>query len=1030
MIQKTFVLSRRTEMWTALQEWEEAIQGKSTDNMFLVFTVNGMTEDTLNELLSFVVKKYPNINMIGLHQRASHKYSEYLRVSFCLMERSAITPFSYSFGDISEDSAIEELSEKVRHIKDPACILLFAAGSSAKISYLMGLFEKNHQIPVAGIWTADFENVLSDTHYVWQNERIRRGIVGVILSGKDILVHTELLTGWRPLGKNFEVEVRNKGSEISIGETVVKKIDGKKATDIYSRYLNIKPDEFFLDNIREFPFLIKRDNELISRSPYRYDDIGQLYFLGHFKEDDIVCFSSGNKNSIFSEIVYKVNRFAEFMPEGSFLFGSDLRQMFVDKELKSFQNIDENIQYIRGKGQFLFHDGIGGTHNVSSVIMGIREGMPDTVQHFDFSDVISVAENEGVIPLADRTSTFLQAITDDLNEAIAKAESANKAKSSFLSHMSHEIRTPINAILGMDEMILREGVDSTVKSYALDIRNAGVELLGIINDILDFSKIESGKLTVIPIEYKMADMLRDLYHMIKKRADDKNLQLILEADPDIPEVLYGDEIRIKQIITNILTNAVKYTEKGKVWFRVKMQDMNPMEVILNISVEDTGIGIKPEEKSKLFEAFERLDEKRNRTIEGTGLGMNITQKLLKQMKSSLNVESEYGKGSIFSFNLKQAVRSPAPMGKVNIEERRESYKKKGAAFKAPDARILAVDDTVLNLTVIKALVKQNMIKVDTAESGQEAIELVKQNRYDIIFLDFRMPVMDGIETLHRMKELEGNPCMYTPFICLTANAVTGAIEEYMKAGFDDVITKPIDAELLEKKLRFYLSPELIQEEKLDDDESVTEETVEPEDEEQADAELPEELKEIKEISVEDGLQHCGSAEGFMTALQSFYDSLKDNIRIIQENFDSGDVKNYTIKVHAMKSSARIIGANELSALAKDLEAAGDKEDMAVIVNDTPKLIRLAENLYGSLEKCFKVEEEDDSDLPLLSEDEWKDFLVTLSGFVEAYDIDDLKMMLEMMKGYHLPEEYAIIYKDIKDAAKGPDWAKLSELVKG
>ncbi|SFG82000.1 response regulator [Oribacterium sp. WCC10] len=1025
MIQKTFVLSRRDEMWSVLQEWEQTIQDKPRGNMFLVFTVNGLSEDKLEDVLALVMKKYPNINMLGLYQRASHKYSEFLRISFCLMEKSVVTPFSFSFRDIDEESAVADLSERVGHIKNPACILVFAAGSSAKVSYPLSVFEKKYQIPVAGIWSADFDNAESDTHYVWQNEKIKRGMVGVILSGEELLVHTELLTGWRPLGKNFDIELRKKGSSIGIGETIVKKINGKKATDIYHRYLNIKPNDAFLENIREFPFLIKRDNEILSRSPYRYDAAGQLYFLGDFRADDIISFSSGNKSSIFSEIAYKVNRFADFVPQGSFLFGSDTRETFIVpeyKELKSFQNIDENIQYIRGKGQFLFHDGRGGTHNVSSVILGIREGVPEEVVHVDFSDVVVTAETEGVLPLADRTSTFLQAITEDLNEAISKAESANKAKSSFLSHMSHEIRTPINAILGMDEMILREGVDSTVRGYAVDIRNAGIELLGIINDILDFSKIESGKLTVIPMEYKTADMLRDLYHMIKKRAEDKNLELILEADPDIPEILFGDEIRIKQIITNILTNAVKYTEKGKIWFRIKIESLNPKEVVLNVSVKDTGIGIKEEEKAKLFSAFERLDEKRNRTIEGTGLGMNITQKLLKEMNSTLEVESIYGQGSTFFFILTQEVRSPSPMGKVNIEERKESYVKKGAAFLAPDARILAVDDTVLNLTVIKALVKQNKINVDTAESGQEAIEYVKKNHYDIIFLDYRMPVMDGIETLHRMKELEGDPCMYTPIICLTANAVTGAIEEYMKAGFDDVITKPIDSELLEKKLRFYLSPELIHE----GDDITEAETIEETEDDST--EIPAEIREIDEISVDDGLQHCGSVEGFMSALSSFYDSLKDNIRIIQENFDNADIKNYTIKVHAMKSSARIIGANELSLLAKDLEAAGDAEDMTVIINDTPKLISMAENLYTSLERCFKVEEEDTSDLPELSDDEWNDFIISLSGFVDAYDIDDLNMMLEMMKAYHLSGEHKSIYQELKEASKGPDWTKLAELV--
>ena len=1019
MIQKTFILSRRDEMWLVISEWEQFIQDKPKQNMFMVFTENGLSEDKLNDVLSLVVRKYPDISMIGMHQRSSQKYNEYLRVSFCLMEHTIVTPFSCTFEYIDEQGAFDELSDMVEQIEDPACIILFAAGSAAKISHPMSVFEKKYNIPIAGIWTADFENMESDTHFVWQNEKLCRGFAGVILSGKDLMVHTELLTGWRPLGKNFQIELRNKVTGLNIGENIVKKIDGKNATEIYERYLNIKPDGAFLENIREFPFLVKRENQILSRSPYRYDNAGQLYFLGDFRPDDIISFSSGNKSSVFSEIAYKVNRFAEFVPQGSFLFGSDTRQTYIDKELNAFQNIDENIQYIRGKGQFLFIDGRGGTHNVSSVILGLREGMPDVQEYVDYADSINVVETDSVIPLADRTSIFLQAITDDLNEAISKAESANKAKSSFLSHMSHEIRTPINAILGMDEMILREGENSDVRGYAIDIRNAGVELLGIINDILDFSKIESGKLSVIPIEYKTADMLRDLYHMIKKRAEDKKLELILEADEDIPEVLYGDEIRIKQIITNILTNAVKYTETGKVWFRVKIDSLNPSEVVLDISVEDTGIGIREEEISKLFEAFERLDEKRNRTIEGTGLGMNITQKLLKEMNSSLKVESEYGKGSVFSFKLTQAVRSPAPMGKVNVEEHKDDNINKGPSFYAPEAKILAVDDTVLNLTVIKALVKQNKINVDTAESGADAIEMVKHNHYDIIFLDYRMPNMDGIETLHRMRELEGSPCMYTPIICLTANAVTGAIEDYMKAGFDDVITKPIDAVLLEKKLRFYISPELIQE--VDENEPVS-------DDEQQEETLPAEIYGIKEINVKDGLQHCGSAEGFLTALRSFYDSLKDNIRIIQENFEKLDVKNYTIKVHAMKSSARIIGAAELSALAKDLEAAGDEERLDIILMDNPRLISMAENLYEALDKYFGEKEGDDSGLPELGDDEWADLMISLNGFIEIYDIDDLKMMLEMLKEYHLSDNKKRIYQELRNAAKGPDWSKLSELV--
>ncbi|MBQ9480503.1 MAG: response regulator, partial [Selenomonadaceae bacterium] len=327
------------------------------------------------------------------------------------------------------------------------------------------------------------------------------------------------------------------------------------------------------------------------------------------------------------------------------------------------------------------------------------------------------------------------------------ADRSNQMKSDFLANMSHELRTPLNAILGMDEMILRGSRENDTVECAENIRIAGNNLLGLVNDILDFSKIEAGKMEIINVDYQLSSVLNDLVNMIHPRVDKKGLQLIANADENLPTMLFGDEIRIKQVVTNILTNAVKYTEKGSVTLTVDFKKITDDKILLRFEVKDTGIGIKQEDIPKLFSAFERIEEKRNRTIEGTGLGMNITQKLLQLMNTKLNVSSVYGEGSTFSFEVEQRVLDWTPLG--NFEEafrnsltQRKIYHEK---FIAPTANILVVDDTVMNLTVVKGLLKQTRIQITTAESGFECLELVRQRKFDIIFLDHRMPTMDGIE---------------------------------------------------------------------------------------------------------------------------------------------------------------------------------------------------------------------------------------------------------------------------------------------
>ena len=389
--------------------------------------------------------------------------------------------------------------------------------------------------------------------------------------------------------------------------------------------------------------------------------------------------------------------------------------------------------------------------------------------------------------------------------------SANKAKSDFLARMSHEIRTPVNTILGMDEMILRESRDNTVLEYAGDIQSAGRNLLSIINDILDLSKIESGKMEIIPVEYDLSRLLKDLTNMVTIRANEKNLTLDISVSEDIPSGLFGDDGRIRQILTNLLTNAIKYTEHGYIYFRVSMKaretEAPDDTVILHFEVEDTGVGIRPEDMDKLFGEFERINSISNRNIEGTGLGIPITMKMLDLMNSKLKVKSVYGKGSVFSFDLVQKIVNREPVG--DFRKNAEDAVSEGVAdppvFTAPSAKVLLVDDSITNRKVFRALLKRSMIRVVEAENGQAAISLASAERFDIIFMDHMMPGMDGVEAMKQIRAISDGPCKDTPIVVLTANAIVGSKEEYLTQGFDGYLSKPIEYAELEKTIRTLLA---------------------------------------------------------------------------------------------------------------------------------------------------------------------------------------------------------------------------------
>ena len=495
-----------------------------------------------------------------------------------------------------------------------------------------------------------------------------------------------------------------------------------------------------------------------------------------------------------------------------------------------------------------------------------------------------------------------------------QAEEATRQKSAFLANMSHEIRTPINAVLGMDEMIIRETGEDYTRQYAVDIQRSGNMLLSLVNDVLDFSKIESGKMELLPAEYDIVALFSDLEEMVRQGMNDKGLKFNVTVDENIPRYLIGDIARLKQCMLNLLTNARKYTEKGEVCFSACLEQCDGTNAKIRICVEDTGIGIKQEDLERLFTAFERLDQNRNRTIEGTGLGMNIVQRLLDMMGSRLEVESEYGKGSSFSFSILQKIHRNEPIGDyyAAVTQLYKKHPRYTQSFTAPDASVLIVDDTKINLTVAKGLLKKTLMRVDTALSGEEALKLMSTNVYDILLFDHMMPEMDGIELLYNLKRQVNNPNRGKPCIILTANAVSGAREEYLKNGFDDYMAKPIGGVALEKLLKKYLPSQKI---------SSLQGAARQEAEEAGEPAESGRFSKLKGIEADRAIELCGSTDIYMAALEIFYESIGETAAALNEYYEKRDFLSYRIKVHALKSGARTIGAYELGDRAQRLEEA-------------------------------------------------------------------------------------------------------------
>lgn len=526
---------------------------------------------------------------------------------------------------------------------------------------------------------------------------------------------------------------------------------------------------------------------------------------------------------------------------------------------------------------------------------------------------------------------FVYDLTKEKN-MLEEVVRANEAKSQFLANMSHEIRTPINGILGMDSVLLKECHDENLREYAKNIQSAGQSLLSIINDILDISKIESGKMEILTIRYQLFSVLNDCYNLTKIKLQNKPVSFIMQINEKLPSWLYGDEVRIRQIINNFLSNAVKYTKEGNITFELDFEEKTDEQILLVITVRDTGIGIKEEDLGKLFESFTRIEEKRNRNIEGTGLGLNLTKNLVNLMGGEVFAESTYGKGSCFTAKIPQKIADAKPMG--DFGKRYQQYLSTSdddkLSFLAPDAKILVVDDVTMNLKVVEGLLKATKIQIDTAVSGSECLECVKTTPYQMIFLDHMMPEMDGLETLEHMKNLADNPNAQTPVIMLTANAIVGAKEEYIEAGFTDYLTKPIrETELLEMILK-YLPEELV----CEHGGQGIEKSQDAQDMEQPEAggegaEPLQRLEQLEGLDVKTGLTYCMNEEDFyIEMLQEFLQA--DKASQLKHFLAEEDWDNYRTTVHALKSTSLTIGAAHLSGEAKALEMAAKEGNMDYI----------------------------------------------------------------------------------------------------
>lgn len=674
-----------------------------------------------------------------------------------------------------------------------------------------------------------------------------------------------------------------------------------------------------------------------------------------------------------------------------------------------------------------------------------------------------------------------------------RAEAANEAKSSFLSTMSHEIRTPMNAIVGMTEILLREEHTSQTREYLNNIKSSGNALLSIINDILDFSKIESGKMEIVEDKYEPMSVFHDLSMIFHNRIADKKVELLYEIDPKMPNKLHGDAQRIRQVILNLMNNAIKFTDRGFVKLKVEVNPMDAENVELYIKIQDSGQGIKEEDIGKLFGSFVQVDSLRNHQKEGSGLGLAICKQLVELMNGTIGVESVYGKGSTFSFKIPQKIVDTKEAAHLKTDNARNSIvgikiendfarreaiqlaetfgikwvdlgsnptkrvdfiiletnkplteteysdleklsgklyvlrnpmkeavhiknatvmakplyslnfcqllngeelilhtvEKDHFRFTAPDAKILLVDDNEMNLKVAKGLLEPYKMQIDVAMNGKEAIEMVLDKHYHLVFMDHMMPVMDGVEATKAIRELEGSYYADLPIVALSANATAEAKELFMKEQMSDFIAKPIRMKEITECLLRWLPDEVLKYK--DDVESETTSS------ESVDNGLPV----IEGLDVTEGINNSGSMELFYDLLNTFYKLIDSKSEKVEQCLSEGLIRDYTIEVHALKSMARMIGALELSEQFYQMEMLGNAGSKEEIEKQTPEVLVHYRSYKELLKDHVKTDVEEKT---AVSYEQVEETLTRLHDAMDSFDLDAADEAMKDLKGYDLPED--------------------------
>lgn len=521
-----------------------------------------------------------------------------------------------------------------------------------------------------------------------------------------------------------------------------------------------------------------------------------------------------------------------------------------------------------------------------------------------------------------------------MEEKNEEAQNALEAKANFLANMSHEIRTPMNAISGMAQLLSEREFSKEENEYVATIQRSAESLLSIINEILDFSKIDSGKMEIIEEEYDFNSLVHDVLSIIEFRMKDKSVKLKVDVDPKIPRTLIGDDLRIRQVMINLLNNAVNFTHRGSITLHMHWIKNDEESGVLEVAVEDTGIGISEENMTKLFRAFGQIDTRKNRNVEGTGLGLAISRSLLNLMGGDIWVKSKEKEGSTFSFRLPQKVKDPRPSNyETNhelIQEMNETFK---ISFRAPSAKVMIVDDNRVNLMVASELMKRFGFEATLVDSGSEAVNRIEENlvAYDVIFMDHMMPFMDGVEATQKIRAIGTEYSRELPIVALTANAIKGVEKQFKAAGMNDYLSKPIHMKQLseilqkwipiDKQIRILEGKEISPNPKEAKKQSIL----------HVSQGIPK--KEIIEflqgINVEDGLRNCGGSQNvYVRILQTFASS--NLLSGLEEYFEKEDIQNYMVLSHSIKGACRNIGANDVADMAFELEKAGKRQDMPYI----------------------------------------------------------------------------------------------------